>query len=267
MGVSLKNIRNIIPLVTEGLLPPRASILEYGTQNIHWSSKEQERELAAFISRMRVYNGVDEMAADEWLSRLGSGGLMGDLMHYCGFTYKAIDIAPAKNTILFDLNTDTVPPSLQGAFNLVTNFGTTEHVLNQYKCFETLHDFTADGGLMYHDLPMGGYFFHGYFSYTPMFFFHLAQANEYDILYRYYWKAPGNGQAVPAPAEITEHGWPESWHQNWGIEFIFRKRGSPPFRVPVEIGTSGVVDMAFLERTGTEFRALKGKAQLSPPKS
>jgi hypothetical protein len=210
MGASLKNIRNLVPLISQNLLPPRASILEYGPQNILWSSPEQGAELAEFVTSMRAFNGLSDMDTGELIAQIGSGGLMADVFEQCGFLHTSIDISPhGKNVILFDLNVDTVPSSLGESFDLVTNFGTTEHILNQYNCFATIHDFTRLNGLIYHDLPMGGYFFHGYFSYTPMFFFHLAKANDYEILYRHYWKAPGNGDTVTAPSEMTDHGWPE----------------------------------------------------------
>jgi hypothetical protein len=105
---------------------------------------------------------------------------------------------------------------------------------------------------------MGGYFFHGYFSYTPLFFFHLAEANRYEILYRYYWKAPGDAGAAAAPDEMTAHGWPETWCQDWGIEFIFRKTGPEPFRIPVEIGTSARLDETFVAEKGAEFQMIAG---------
>jgi predicted O-methyltransferase YrrM len=92
-----------------------------------------------------------------------------------------------------------------------------------------------------------------------MFFFHLAEANNYEILYRHYWKAPGSDYSLPAPSEMTNHGWPEDWFQDWGIEFIFRKGTSDPFRLPVETGTaSGTIDKAFLNEKGVEIQLLEG---------
>ena len=266
MGVSLKSIRVLSSLVEQGLVPKRASILEYGTQNMLWTSKDQEVELAGFIAQMRSFNGLGTAAVSEWLSEAGTGCLMGDFMLQCGFKYTAIDIASGESTLLFDLNTDSVPPMLLQKFDLVTNFGTSEHVLNQYNVFRTMHDFTCDHGLMYHDLPMGGYFFHGYFSYTPLFFFHLAQANNYDIIFRRYWKAAAKEKGQDTPEEMIQHGWPDSWTQDVGIEFIFRKIGLAPFRVPVEIGTTnGPVDEAYLTAKGVNFRILAGVHGTVPP--
>jgi hypothetical protein len=260
MGVSLNIIRNLVPLVSGGLLPPRASILEYGLQNIHWSSADQERELTEFVGNMRTYNGLTTTESENDVSRIGSGGLHGDLLRQCGFRYVALDICSGSDgIILFDLNHDKVPVQLFHTFDLVTNFGTTEHIINQYNSFLTMHDFTKPGGIMYHDLPLGGYFFHGYFCYTPLFFSHLALANDYEILYRRYWKGPANHDLELAPAELTEHGWPDTHYQNWGVAVIFRKTSSRPFRMPVEVGTSGQIDEGFAARQGEEMRLISGR--------
>lgn len=256
MGATLKSLRNIASLISAGFIPPRGRILEYGAQNVFCVG--HEAELVDFVGRMRAFNGLDAEVDPSRIAIMAASGWMADLMTDCGFDYTAIDIFESNKTILFDLNADKVPADLAGQFDLVTNFGTTEHILNQYNCFLTAHEFTKTGGLIYHDLPMGGYFFHGYFSYTPMFFMHLADANEYEIVYRYYWKAPGDAGATPAAPELTAHGWPESWVQDWGIEFVFRKTTAAPFRLPIEIGTAaGAVTKDF----GAEARLLgRGEA-------
>lgn len=95
-------------------------------------------------------------------------------MNACGFKYCALDIFDAEDTILFDLNLHEVPKNLHQQFDLVTNFGTTEHVINQLLAMKTIHNLAKSGGIIYHDLPMSGYHYHGYFSYTPLFFFQLG---------------------------------------------------------------------------------------------
>ena len=60
--------------------------------------------------------------------------------------------------------------------------GTTEHVANQIQAFKVIHDITAVGGLMYHNLPFQGYQTHGLVNYTPKFFWMLCRSNEYEFL-------------------------------------------------------------------------------------
>jgi hypothetical protein len=66
----------------------------------------------------------------------------------------AADVDTAPHTIRLDLNFDDVPDKHKGKYQLVTNFGTTEHVANQNQAMKIIHDLTAVGGVMVHNLPM-----------------------------------------------------------------------------------------------------------------
>lgn len=68
-------------------------------------------------------------------------------------------------------------------FDIVTNFGTTEHVKKeQYQPFKTMHDMIRPGGLMFSVVPEIGFLAeHGNFHYTKKFFELLAATNCYGI--------------------------------------------------------------------------------------
>lgn len=68
-------------------------------------------------------------------------------------------------------------------FDIVTNFGTTEHVkFGQYQPFKTMHDLVRLGGVMVSVVPEVGFLEeHGYFHYTKKFFEELASSNQYEI--------------------------------------------------------------------------------------
>ena len=68
--------------------------------------------------------------------------------------------------------------------DLIINTGTTEHVANQGNAFRVIHDLSAVGGLMYHEVPAGSWD-HGLINYGPRFFQCLQQQNDYEqVLYR-----------------------------------------------------------------------------------
>src|SRR3990172_8654910 len=96
--------------------------------------------------------------------------------------YLAFDIAYGYRTTILDLNCAVLPASLQKRFDLVLNFGTTEHILNQLNCFKVIHDATKVGGYIYHQLPAIGYVNHGYVTYTGRCFFDLAIYNQYELI-------------------------------------------------------------------------------------
>jgi SAM-dependent methyltransferase len=98
-----------------------------------------------------------------------------------GFERSAIDVE--GDAIRLDLNRGAVPRRLRGAFDLVVNAGTTEHVANQMNAFRVIHHLVRVGGVMYHELPAGGLIDHGLVSYQPRFFNMLAKLNGYEALY------------------------------------------------------------------------------------
>jgi hypothetical protein len=70
------------------------------------------------------------------------------------------------------------PPNLRGAFDLVVNIQTSEHIVNQNDCFRVMHDLLRKGGIMHHEVP-ACLFGHGLFNYSPKFFLQLMRENDY----------------------------------------------------------------------------------------
>ena len=99
-----------------------------------------------------------------------------------GIKYKCVDVDGRDGTLVMDLNFDTVPEDQLSRYGLVTNHGTTEHLMNQSNAFQVVHDFTKPGGLMLHAVPFMGYVEHGFFSYHPNLFQALARYNSYEIV-------------------------------------------------------------------------------------
>jgi SAM-dependent methyltransferase len=100
-----------------------------------------------------------------------------------GYEYACVDIDGTAETLVLDLNYDDVPPANRGRYDLVTNFGTTEHVINQLNAFKIIHDLTAPGGVMIHELPTQGLIDHGLVAYNPKFFRMLGENNGYETLF------------------------------------------------------------------------------------
>lgn len=101
--------------------------------------------------------------------------------------YDCIDIDGAHESLNFDLNYNLQEKyNFTNKYDIVTNFGTTEHVFNQYSCFENIHNLCNTHGLIIISLPIQGYSNHCFFNYHPTFFEHLADSNNYEILYMDY---------------------------------------------------------------------------------
>lgn len=72
----------------------------------------------------------------------------------------------------------------QSYFDMVTNFGTTEHVENgQFEVFENIHNFTKNGGVMIHAVPLVGHWKgHCNYHYKEDFMDALALYNNYECI-------------------------------------------------------------------------------------
>lgn len=103
-----------------------------------------------------------------------------DYFKSLGLTHTSIDLDGLHESLVLDL---TVP--LTGFYNkydIVTNFGTSEHVENQFACFENIHYFCKDNGIMVHSVPLpDNWIIHCKYHYPPAFFNRLGFACGYEI--------------------------------------------------------------------------------------
>lgn len=179
------NLDGPIYLQKNGLLTvEKNKLLDIGPQNVYFAREDQIRE---FIKNQ----GSDASANEDEIQRLiyfstprpeERTTLFSEITDLTNIEYDSIDVCPGLKTEILDLNFDMLPSRMVGRYDVVLNFGTTEHIFNQWNCFEVMHDATKVGGVMYHQLPASGYLDHGYFCYTPLFFREMAQANGYEII-------------------------------------------------------------------------------------
>jgi len=96
-----------------------------------------------------------------------------------------------------------------GKFDFIVDFGTAEHIENQYELHKNIHILCKVGGIMIRSNPSdkysGGYSpkHHGLFHYTPAFYIKLSQLCKYRIVdiretAQKYWPSP-----IPARKNFT----------------------------------------------------------------
>ncbi len=250
MGSSFKTLIEIMTLTENGHLEPGANICDIGATQMFGDALEEGARsfLNYYASRGGGGRLYDDLSHAEKAS-IGANEHLGDLLIFAGFGYTALDIFHATNTILFDLNAHEPGPALKNKFDLVMNFGTTEHVFNQIRSFQTIHDLTKTGGVMYHDLPMMGYIHHSFFKYDPLFFRSITIANNYKPISHAI--SVGNDQLIPP--ELKEVGYSEASIKDVGLAYVMQKESDAPFRIPLETSTSEGVDSAFDSVPESEF--------------
>lgn len=250
MGASIKSLVRLMSLTNSGALPPEAEICDIGATQLFGAgiAEAAEKFLEFYAARTEKAARRDEVAPEK-LAAIANNGFIGELLILAGFRYTALDIFHGTNTILFDLNVHAPGTKLSGRFDLVMNFGTTEHVFNQLRAFQTIHDLTKVGGVIYHDLPMAGYVNHAFFRYDPLFFSTVRPANGYESLL----VEVSMGDVREVPQELRDIGYMAENYFDAGIEAVFRRMTADPFRIPMEATTALSIDPAFSRVTADDY--------------
>jgi hypothetical protein len=100
-----------------------------------------------------------------------------------GVIMETWDILGCQNSKKVDLR-NPISKKYYNLFDVVTDFGTTEHIDgNYYQARKNIHDACKVGGLMIHENPLSGHWIgHGYTYLTIKFYEQLAEAMNYTIL-------------------------------------------------------------------------------------
>jgi len=190
MGLGADTLDMLVRLHAEGYLTVPRTVMEIGAQQLSNNFLEAKDRIDGVGKLFRipepsplpdpkptyvVHGDLEHLPADAPRAR--------DFWTWLGFEYAAIDFDGSPGSFPLDLNFDPAAASHVGKYQLVTNFGTTEHVANQLNAFKVIHDFAETGGLMVHALPMQGMLNHGLVNYTPKFFWMLARSNGYRWIY------------------------------------------------------------------------------------
>jgi hypothetical protein len=186
VGLAADTILHVINLRRAGRLPDRARVVEIGAQQLSNSflrAKGELAELYGLFDRAPVELGpLQETAIVDGIERQAESAPTSQMFwESLGFAYDAVEYGGHRGVTSLDLNRDSVPAALRGAFDLIVNAGTTEHVINQDNAFRVIHDLARVGGVMLHELPGGGMLTHGIVSYNPQFFWLLCRDNNYDV--------------------------------------------------------------------------------------
>jgi len=117
------------------------------------------------------------------------------------------------------------PPTGGGDFGIVTNFGTSEHIFNQFAIMKFAHELIHPGGLILHSLPAAGGRDHGFYNYHPSFFWELARANGYEVVsfvYVPHYRLQSEVSGTPVVVDLHKA---TAWQGNrpWTYEALIRK--------------------------------------------
>lgn len=121
---------------------------------------------------------------DQWITCEGEHRLARDFyVKDLGCSkYVSID-GNGRGTVTADLNIPLLKQGFEDCdFDLVTDFGTGEHVFNQQQIWHTLHDLTKVDGFIVFDRPSDGYEGHCFYLVQWNLVSALAHANCYEVV-------------------------------------------------------------------------------------
>src|SRR6266478_5880852 len=175
MGLGPPIIELYRQLKLQGALEGITEVMELGSQDFWCPQKNLVIALCKAFGRTEV-NPVllNTTNASQQPARL--------LYEALGIKYGCVDVDGRVGSVVMDLNFDEVSDAHQGKYGLVTNHGTSEHIMNQYNVFKAMHEFARPGGVFVHAVPFTVHLEHGFFNYQPNFFEALARYNSYETL-------------------------------------------------------------------------------------
>lgn len=183
MGTTIDQLDTIANLYAEGHLPFGARIADIGCQQLWGDNVEGIRRFLKAFGRDDLNSSVVKEFAK-------NGAFIGHSLRAVGFDYISFDVVEAPFCRFLDLENDAAPDP--GTFDLVLNFGTTEHVLNQFNALRILHELVKPGGLVYSYFIRGGQMDHGLVHYSNRFVDLWMRFNQYEEIWRHDYDGAGN---------------------------------------------------------------------------
>ena len=201
-----------------GWLPQGGRLIDFGAQAFSGDAASIRNDLAGL--------GID-------LDRPTVAGAYRAL----GIDYIAIDVDSSNGSLFFDLNTQAPPPEWAGAFDMVNDEGTIEHLANPMNALHVAHDLVKVGGVVHHSVPMLGHRKHGLFNPTPKMWSELMSANCYqpleafidfqedDASFGYTGFTIRDARGAPSAGVRASNAW---------VTLAYRKTRDEPFVIPTD---------------------------------
>jgi SAM-dependent methyltransferase len=208
----------------EGWLFAGARLIEFGAQEFYCDPRAAREQTRAFLSARGKSPAEIEAA-------LGSSGTVSvaNIYRALGIDYVAIDVDETYGSTFFDLNTFAPPPEWLGAFDMVNNEGTIEHLINPINGFQVTHELLKPGGVAHHSAPLTGWNEHGLFHPTSGFYTAMLNENRYELL-----DARANFEPPrPWDDQLFKMTEPHDLSSVWG-SIVYRKQIDEDFRPPAD---------------------------------
>src|SRR5882757_3329541 len=124
-------------LAEKRLIKRGSRILDIGSQNLYNATAEAIRGFVEQFGRIDdEAKFTKEAERISYFSTPRPGertAFIAELVDLVDIEYLGYDVCPSPGTEIFDLNVQRLPAERKNSFDVVFNFGTTEHVINQLR--------------------------------------------------------------------------------------------------------------------------------------
>lgn len=218
-------LRILSVLLAKDYLNGKRSIIELGAKDV----SEKLSEIEFFMKKLKKDNIYSSMLPYIVNGRLSSRYIWESI----GIdSYESIDLYDDNyNSLKFDLNKDFFEEyRFEKKFDIVTNFGCSEHVSDQIQVFKNIHNLTAVEGIIINSIPLRTYVDHSFYSYHPNFFYSLAKVNSYEIL-----EAFLENRFIFTVFNYKTLNYLYGISDDLYLTIVYRKTKDNPFVIPYEI--------------------------------
>ena len=187
MGLGIGAVQNILELNNLGYFKNSNSTIEIGSQDLHLNFVDLKElfetaglkdDLESTFPDVKNWPFSPRCQSKYFYKALGIKN------------YECIDINGENGAIVYDLNKPFEDKSKFNKYDIVTDFGSCEHVYNIGECYKTVHNLAKkDGYIIIAQATLKG---NGYFKFDQSFFEGIAASNGYNIIYNSYLITTGN---------------------------------------------------------------------------
>jgi SAM-dependent methyltransferase len=163
--------------------PFSGAVLQLGRQDLYFTMQELEKWASQHGVELR---SADHVETPGRVSKAAMAmGVIDDQMAFTSMGFECVescDLSDYENPDhLLDLNVP-VPVSLHDRYDLIIDGGTLEHIFNTPNVLENIYRMLKTGGRIIHLSPSSNHIDHGFYMFSPTFFYDYYSSNDWTIL-------------------------------------------------------------------------------------
>ncbi|MFZ4854806.1 MAG: hypothetical protein ACOYL3_00280 [Desulfuromonadaceae bacterium] len=174
MGIDAITMDWLTRLKSKGLFDHRTHMLELGPQDLFFVPPEHLKSRIEMQQVTFNYDDFFQSGTYKPFAQRAFYNILGISEYTCS------DVADSRSHYYLDLNKPI--KCVEKKYDIITNFGTFEHVFNIGQAFVTIDQLIADDGVILHALPAMGDINHGFWNIHPTVYYDVARDNGYEIM-------------------------------------------------------------------------------------